>query len=144
VKEVEDQFWFLFAERHARLVPNGEIGHLALLDCPIVTVAAGNVLLRFIRWRDNSQVHVAPARLPGEWHELASILNAIEPDKVRRHSIVFFQDAARLLKEHLDLLEQGLSEDRYPRLKEQLAEAHKYDQAVTRQMENEINRALYS
>jgi hypothetical protein len=146
LKEVGEQFWFLFSERNARIVPNANLGHLESLvssGWPVVTLATDEFLLRSFRWLDNYRVHVAPARLPSEWHELSAVLNAMEPDKVGRHSIVFLLDAARLLRQYLDVLEQAFSEQRYPKLKEQLEEFDRYDRVVTKQVETEINRSLY-
>lgn len=143
LKNVQDQFWFLFAQHRAFIVPNGDIGHLATLDCSVVTVSAEGLVLRFVSWRDDFQVHVAPAHLPGEWHELSSVLNAIQPENVQRRSITLLQDAAQLLRQNFDSIERALSVEEYPRTKVQIIEGDKYDRAVTRQFEVEVNRFLH-
>src|SRR5262249_46560375 len=119
------------------------VGHLADLDCPIVTVAVEGLLLRFVHWRDNRQVHVASAAMPSEWHELSAFINSMEPDSVARHSIVFFQDAEQLLRSHLDLLKKGFSQDRYQGIKQQLEDQRGREMATTRQMQDRINSKLY-
>ena len=65
-------------------------------------------------------MHVASERLPDEWHELSAILDVMEPDKVRRHSVIFFQDAIALLRDHMDRIKEAFSPDRYPQVKQQL------------------------
>jgi hypothetical protein len=142
VQEIQEQFWFLFGERNGQIVANKDTGHLSKLKSPIVTVAVDGLLFRFIHWRDDRQVHVASERLPSEWHELSAVLNVMEPDKVLRHSVVFFQDAARLLRDHFDLVKGAFSPDRYSQLKEQLEHAYRYEMGVTRQVQDEINRGL--
>lgn len=144
LQEVQEQFGFLFTTHTARIVSNDDIGQLAALDCPVVTVSAEGLLLRFIEHRGTRRVHVASERLPTEWHDLSSVLNAIEPDKVRRHSIVFFQDAARLLGGDWDLVRAAFSPERYPELREQLEHAYGREMAVTLEVQDEINRKLYN
>ncbi len=144
LQEVQEQFHFLFATHDAEIVANSDIGHLAALDCPIVTVSVEGLFVRFIEHRGTRQVHVASERLPKELQELSSVLNAMEPDKVRRHSVIFFQDAARLLERDWNLVKRAFSPDRYTELREQLEHAYGHEMAVTREVQDEINRKLYS
>lgn len=62
----------------------------------------------------------------------------MEPDKVRRHSVIFFQDATRLRRDDMDRIKEAFSPDRYPQVKQQLENAYRYEMAVTRQVQNEI------
>jgi len=141
-QEVQERFWFLFGERGGQIVANKDTGQLSKLKSTVVTVAVDGLLFRFVHWRDNRQVHVASERLPDEWHELSAILDVMEPDKVRRHSVIFFQDAIALLRDHMDRIKEAFSPDRYPQVKQQLEHAYRYEMAVTRQVQNEINRGL--
>jgi hypothetical protein len=140
-REIQNQMWFVFEERNGRVVENGDIGHLAALDCAIVTVAAEGLLLRFVQWRDNSQVHVSSERCGG-WHELAAVLNVMLPGEVARHSIVSFNHAGRLLRDHWNLLKKAFSEECYSDLTQQLEQEHGYEMVATRQLQNEINRRI--
>jgi hypothetical protein len=143
VQEIHNKFWFLFAQFGAEIIPNTDMGHLALLQCPIVTVAADGLLFRFVHWRDSRQVHIASERLPNEWQELSAVLNVVEPDEIRRHSILSFDDAAGLLRGHLDQLKEIFLPERYPEVKLHLDAANNYDRVISKQAETEINRRLY-
>jgi hypothetical protein len=142
-REVRSQFSFLFSNHNAKTIPNGDIGHLALLQCPVVTLAAEGLLFRFIHWRDERQLHIASERLPHEWQELSKVLNVMEPDKFSRYPAASFEDSAHLLEQHLDLVTKAFSSDRYTDVKDQLEHAYRHDMAATRQLQTEINRRLY-
>lgn len=51
--------------------------------------------------------------------------------------------AARLLSTNFALIKSAFSPDRYPEIKKQLEQEHRYAMAVTRLVQNDINRHLY-
>jgi acyl carrier protein phosphodiesterase len=142
-KEIQDKFGFLFEQFDAQIVPNTDIGHFAALHCPIVTVSCSDLLFRFIRWHDNHQVHVAAERVPIEWQELSELVSAIEPSEPRRGSILSFDDAAHVLKDHFNRIKEAFTQEHYPGVKQQIAQTHDYERAVAEQWEKEINRRIY-
>ena len=70
------------------------------------------------------------------------MLNAIDPNNITRHSILFFEDAARLLRGHLGSVRTLFGTDRYPETVRQLEEKHRDEMTATRQFQDEINRQL--
>src|ERR1700756_1413485 len=94
-QEVRDRMSFL-AERKPRIVPNTEARNLRGLNASLVTIAVEGLLLRFIRWREVFQVHVASERMPNDWHELSLVLSLIDPaEKIQRGAIRDFTDLSR-------------------------------------------------
>ncbi len=141
--EIQLNLSFLFTEYNGKIVLDRTIKYPRPFDYASVIVATDGLCWRFFRGRGELRVWVAPETAPNDWEELSSVLDAIEPDTAQCHSIMFLKDAARLLRSHMDLLKKALSPNRYPELKERLAEMHKYERGVARQWETEINRRLY-
>ena len=142
--EVKYQLASLFRGHNARIIPNTEAQNLHGLDASFVTVAVDGLLLRFIRWRDVFQVHVASERLPNDWHELSEVLSVIDPAEIiRPGAIRDFTDFSRSLRPNLVRLIEAFSPERYPQLEKQLSEVRAFGHVVTRQWETEINRRLY-
>ena len=139
--EIRDLFWFLFSEHSGEIVQNGDIGHLARLQASVVTVSVGNLLVRFVEWRDEQQVHIASKQSPSEWYGLLSALRAMDQEVESR--IFGFRDAADLLHRNLKQLEEAFSPVIDPELRKRVLLDRDYDRAATRQLENEINRRLY-
>jgi len=144
LQDVKEELWFLFIERNAQVVTNGDVTHLSALDCAMVTVSAEELLFRFIRWHGEFQTHVSSKSASrADWHELASILDGVLPERITRRSVASLRDAAELIEEHWSLLKDALSPQNYPRLKEKLNREHDGEMRVARQFQNEINRRLY-
>jgi hypothetical protein len=141
-QEVRENLSFLFTERDARVVANLGLGSLADLGASVVTIVVHNVLLRFVRWREEFQVHAAPVG-DGIWEDLPLVLRCIEMPGFGNRSVYWMVDVARWLRSYMDCIEQAFSEGHYSELKQQLSKAHTYDDVVSRQQENEINRRLY-
>jgi hypothetical protein len=122
-QEIQTELYLLL--ENGKIVENGELGHLAMIKPTVVTVASEGLLFRFIRWRNNFQLHVSSERLPGEWHELAEIINYMLPDEVTRQSIHSIQDVRRLLYDHLDLVKKAFSVDNYGDMKKKLDDQYR-------------------
>jgi hypothetical protein len=142
--EVQEQLSFLFAEHRASTTSNTVAGNLVGLHPSLVTISIDGLLLRFIRWREEFQVHVASERAPNDWHELSLVLSIIDPiENSQRGAIRDLSDVSRLLRPNLGRLKDAYSQERYAQLEEQLSGVHAFDRVVTRQLETEINRRLY-
>ena len=100
--DVKERLSFLFGEHNARITQNTEARNLEGLDASLVTVAVDGLLLRFIRWREVFQVHVASERAPNDWHELSSVLSVIDRgETIRTGAIRDFTDLSRSLRPNL-------------------------------------------
>jgi hypothetical protein len=142
-EQIEREFSFLFDEHKAKIIPNERTGDRMLAGWSVVTLSVEGLLLRFVPWRDTRQVHIASEHLPIEWQDLSAILNAIDPDNSHNHSIIVFQDAARILRKDWNLIKEAFSPERYPSIKEQLRQEHRVAMGITRMVQNEVNRKLY-
>jgi len=89
VEDAERSLWFLLQEPKAIKVLHK--------DWPSVQILSGNLLFTIVRWRDETNVSVAPKHAPTESYQLG-----------------FLDDAARLLQAHLEDLNAGFSEERFP------------------------------
>jgi hypothetical protein len=142
-EQIVAEFSFLFEEHNAKLIPNEAAGNRMLAGWSFVTLSVEGLLLRFIPWRDTRQVHIASEHHPRDWQDLSELLNVIDPNNSHNHSIVVFQDAARILKKDWNLVKEAFSPERYPAIKNQLEQEHRFAMAATRLVQNEINRRLY-
>jgi hypothetical protein len=133
----------LFNEYNGTIVPDGTIKYPRPFDYTSVVVSLEDMLFRFFRGRGELRVWVAPKIEPNDWEDLSLVLDAIAPESTPRHSIIFLEDAGRLLRGYMDLLRHALSPSQYPELKGRLDEIRKYERVVAKQWETEINRRLY-
>jgi hypothetical protein len=133
---------FLFSEMAGRVVPNRDVEFPPPFDYAIVTVDVSCALLRFTRGRDHLAVQVASKAFPDRWHELSIVLTVLEVPGIQRGSITELSQAGRLIRSNMNEIAKALSEIEYPRLRKQLDEVYAHDQAVRKQLETELNRAL--
>ena len=89
VEDTERSLWFLLLAPGAIKILHAE--------WPTVQILSGNLLFTVVRWRDETNVSVAPRHAPTESYKLG-----------------FLDDAARLLQTRLEDLNAGFSEERFP------------------------------
>lgn len=141
--DIQAQIPFLFSEMNGRIVPNEGVEFPPPFDYAIVTVEMPHFLLKFTRGRDHLAVQAAPKSAPTRFHELTTILTTLEVPGVQRGQISGLSDAARILRQHADVITHALSDDEYPRLRIQLDEVYARDRVIRKQLETELNRKLY-
>ncbi|MGA8734591.1 MAG: hypothetical protein WB558_11790 [Terriglobales bacterium] len=134
---------FLFGEMGGRIVPNEGVEFPPPFDYAVITIDASGLRLRFTRGRDHLAVQIAPKVSPNSWHELSTVLSALEVPGIQRGSISELAQADRLLQLHMKEITDALAEDQYPHLRAQLQEIYGRDRVATKQLETEINRKLY-
>jgi len=83
-EEIRENLAFLFKDG-AQLIPY-ERKYPPAFDNAMVTVAVGNLRFRFARGRGDLQVHITPQHAPRDWHEMATVLMAIDRGFARRPS----------------------------------------------------------
>ncbi len=113
-KEIHHKLGFLFTQKSARIVPNGDYKVKRAFDRSVVTVETDDLHLRFITVRGQFEVEVASSRTPHRWEDLSNALENAElsagaglKDVVARRrsrSYSFYMDVDRLLRSHWTLL----------------------------------------
>ncbi|HLY99966.1 MAG TPA: hypothetical protein VKT33_12980 [Candidatus Angelobacter sp.] len=144
-REIETSLPFLFSDYSAQFIPNEGFPFPPPFDYVVATVDAGAFLLRFIHGRGELDVRVAPKNTPTKWHDLSVVIGiGEERDDLRPRTFFSLAEAALALKQNLSLIQAAFSHDRYAETARTLDNFDSYQRAVAKQLENEINRRLYS
>lgn len=106
---------FLFSEHGAKVIPNEGVPFPPSFDGAYVTVAVGNLHLRFVRGRADFSVRVASAFSPNDWEDFRLVadgtaqwdMSKLEP---RYYTLEAFEP---VLRSRLDCLQEALSKDRF-------------------------------
>jgi hypothetical protein len=132
---------FLFEKYHGLVVPNEGVPFPPGFDYAFVTVAVNNILIRFCRGRGELDVRLASKNSACDWHDLALLVNLIDP-KVDRQRTYFsdLREVSSLLQPNIDRLRQTLGENQDQEFTQQLKVARLTDQAAAREAEWEINK----
>jgi hypothetical protein len=136
---------FLFTEHEARIIPNEGVPFPPAFGGAYVTIAVGQLLLQFIRGREEFGVHVSTTFAPSEWHDLSLVLCVVagEPEIERRT----FRDAwhvSRTLEPHIKRLLQLVSVEWFNDLKAQLErDVYKYERVASLQASSALNLWIY-
>src|ERR1700728_1003289 len=106
---------FLFSEHGAMVVPNEGVPFPPSFDGAYVTVAVGNLLLRFLRGRGDFSVRVASAFAPNDWEDFQLVADGIgqwdtSKSGPRYYTLETFEP---ILRSRLELLQEALSKDRF-------------------------------
>lgn len=129
---------FLFEQYGARILPNDQEPPPSF-DFALVTILAGDLVLRFFRDRGTVTVRVSSTSAPDNSHELSTLLSVVDVGVERRH-FSHLLDVAPVLRSHMGDLRQAFSVGRYAHVKEQLSEISQHDEVIRQQWEREINR----
>ena len=106
---------FLFSEYGATVVPNEGVPFPLSFDRAYVTVAVGNLRLRFVRGRGDFSVRVASAFAPNDWEDFQLVSDGIgqwdtSKSGPRYYTLETFEP---VLRSRLELLQGALSKDRF-------------------------------
>ena len=113
VDDIERNLYFLISEPSAIRVLHTE--------WPTVEIPSGNLLFTILRWRDDTNVSVAPRHAPVQSYELGPLVAAFESRHFSEQDIVNdLVDAARLLRPRLEALNAAFSEEEFPRVRGRL------------------------
>ena len=90
-------------------------------ESPTVQISWGNLLFTVVRWRDETNVSVAPRHAPRESYEIGPLIAALESRHFsERDAVNDLADAANLLRPRLQALNDAFSEQEFPRIKGRL------------------------
>ena len=140
-QDVRDAIPYLFREHQGHIVPNQGVPFPPGFDYAFVTVAVGDILIRFCRGRGELDVRIASKGDPREWHELSLLLSLMtKEENLQRWGIVDVWQAARLLEPHLHSLERAFGGVPDKDLEHRLGEVCADDRIAIKQAEWEINK----
>lgn len=143
--EIQEQLFFLFKDYGARIVPNIGIRFPPPFDYAVVTLEVGELLFRFVRGRGEIDVQVKSKSAAKEWHDISLVIGALDnPDEMQHRTFVGLVDVAAVLKQNMSRINDAFCGPKYLELQQRLADFNKFARVVTKQLETEINRRLYS
>jgi hypothetical protein len=114
-EDIRKHVAFLFVEHGAEIIPNEGTPFPPPFDGAYVTVAVGNLRLRFVRGRGDFSVGVASAFAPQHWESFRLVADGIsqwhvpEPGQSRYYTLETFEP---ILRSRLERLQQTLSKER--------------------------------
>ncbi len=142
-RDIVDAMPFLFAEHRGRVISNQGVPFPPGFDYAFVSVASDNLLIRFMRGRDELDVSVASAGAPNDWYELSLVLSLLGGScACERGSIRDLRYASRVLESQLGQLKSVFAGDAYEDLRRRLGDAYRGDRVAMREAEWDINRRL--
>lgn len=106
-EDIRANLSFLFSEHAAEIIPNEGTPFPPPFDGAYVTVAVGNLLLRFVRGRGDFSVEVASSFAPQDWEDFRLVADGISKWDIRnldlsttrsKPSRAFFNRASRPYK----------------------------------------------
>jgi hypothetical protein len=106
---------FLFSEHGAKVIPNEGVPFPPSFDGAYVTVAVGDLRLRFIRGRGDFSVRVASAFAPNDWEDFQLVADGVGQWGIskrgpRNYTLETFEP---VLRSRLGRLQDALSKDRF-------------------------------
>jgi len=113
--DIHTYLGFLFSEQGAKIIPNVGTPFPPSFDGAYVTIAVGNLHLRFIRGRGDFSVRVASAFAPNDWEDFRVVADGIgqwvvpQPEP-RYYTLETFEP---ILRSRLEKLQNALSKERF-------------------------------
>jgi len=114
-EDIRTYLAFLFSEHGAKVIPNQGVPFPPSFDGAYVTVAVGNLRLRFVRGRGDFSVRVASAFAPSNWEDFQLVADGIgqwdmSKPGPRYYTLETFEP---VLRSRLEGLQEALSKDRF-------------------------------
>jgi hypothetical protein len=114
-KDIQTYLTFLFSEHGAKVIPNEGVPFPPSFDGAYVTVAVGNLRLRFMRGRGDFSVRVASVFAPNDWEDFRLVADGLgqwDTSKTgpRYYTLETFEP---VLRSRLERLQEALSKDRF-------------------------------
>jgi hypothetical protein len=113
-EDIRENLGFLFDAHGARIIPNTR-SYPRSANYAVVTIGVAQMLLRFVRGRDEFRVDVSPAHAPKDWQEVGQVIGS-DPDyrgSPNPPTYYRFQDFSKLLKANFDILDRLMSPENY-------------------------------
>lgn len=143
IQDIRNKMPYLLHDLQGCILPSVDGHNPAPFDYAIVNVQTRDFRLRFTRGRQTLTVQAAPHHAPSNWHELSTILAALELQDVQRGSISDLAKANEVLRNHFADITHALGTTEFAHTLEKLNQIYVRDRVVAKQLETEINRRLY-
>jgi hypothetical protein len=114
-QDIRTYLEFLFSERGGNVIPNEGVPFPPSFDGAYVTVAVGELRLRFVRGRGDFSVRVASAFAPNDWEDFRLVADGVgqwdmSKPGPRNYTLETFEP---ILRSRLEHLQKALSKDRF-------------------------------
>lgn len=114
-EDIRANLSFLFSEHAAEIIPNEGTPFPPPFDGAYVTVAVGNLLLRFVRGRGDFSVEVASSFAPQDWEDFRLVADGISkwdiPQSRPEHYAL--ETFAGILQSRIKALQEVRSKERF-------------------------------
>jgi hypothetical protein len=115
VEDIHTYLAFLFSEYGAKVILNEGVPFPPSFDGAYVTVAVGNLRLRFVRGRGDFSVGVASAFAPNDWEDFQLVADGIGKWDMSKQGPRYYtlETFEPVLRSRLERLQEALSKDRF-------------------------------
>lgn len=113
--EIRTHLPFLFSERGAKVIPNVGTPFPPSFDGAYVTVAVGNLHLRFIQGRGDFSVRVASSFAPNDWEDFRLVADGVSQWGASGSGTQYYtlETFEPILRSRMDNLQYTLSKERF-------------------------------
>lgn len=110
-QEIAKTFPYLFSDYRGKVVPNQGVRFPLGFDYAYVTVSISPLLLRFLRGRGEFMLEAGSEFGPEHFVKCSLLVRSITDTNAE--DFAFIDDAARLLRPHMEALKNAMTEERF-------------------------------
>jgi hypothetical protein len=110
--EIRRSLPWLFARYEAKVIPNTQ-SYPRAFDYAVVTIALGNILIRFVSGRGELRADIAPAHAPTNWEEIGEAIAFVGESKQSPPRYFRLADLGQLLEQNLNRLNPAFAQGQY-------------------------------
>ncbi|HKN70540.1 MAG TPA: hypothetical protein VJX30_05900 [Terriglobales bacterium] len=139
--DVQTNFYFLTSAGH---LAKERPAHIHPFDYASIRIIFDNLCFCFTRGRGELNISLSPSRAPEDSHHLDWVVAALASrDATELEPMGSLDEVAQVIRPRLDALNRAFSESEYPEFRKKLSEEKKSERIRTRQLEWELNKAVY-
>jgi hypothetical protein len=114
-EDIHTYLAFLFSEHGAKIIPNEGVPFPPGMGGAYVTLAVGNLRLRFVRGRGDFSVSVASAFAPNDWEDFRLVADGISQWNVSQSGPRYYtlETFEPILRSRLERLQEALSKEHF-------------------------------
>jgi hypothetical protein len=139
--DVQANLYFLTSAGH--LVKERRV-HIPPFDYASIRIIFDNLCLRFTRGQCELNISLSPSRDLEDSHHIDWVVATLDSkDVTELEPMGSLEEVAQVLRPRLEALNRAFSESEYPEFRKKLSEEEKSERVRTRQLEWELNQAVY-
>jgi hypothetical protein len=114
-QDIHTYLVFLFSEHGAKIIPNEGVPFPPGMGGAYVTLAVGNLRLRFVRGRGDFSVSVASAFAPNDWEDFRLVADGVSQWNVSQSGPRYYtlETFEPILRSRLERLQEVLSKEHF-------------------------------